>query len=261
MRHRDTGTQRISRFSPCLCASVADGSVPRRPCQLSPRPHSPGAWCVVKRAVVVFGWLCLTLPLMSACSRTSAAPAGGGRGRGEGGGGVPVVVAQVTQKDVPVDIDGIGNVEAYSTISVRAQVTGQLTDVLFREGDFVKKGDHIFSLDARPFEAMLQQAQANLVRDQALLSQSEANLTRDASNAEYAQLVSERNATLAAKGILSKDQADQSRSAADATRATVNADKAAVESARAQLVAQRAAVDNAKVALSYTVIRSPIDGR
>jgi multidrug efflux system membrane fusion protein len=201
------------------------------------------------------------LPLLVACSRTSAAPAGGGRGgRGEGG-GVPVVVAQVTQKDVPVDIDGIGNVEAYATISVRAQVTGQLTDVLFREGDFVKKGDHIFSLDARPFEAMLQQAQANLVRDQALLSQAEANLTRDASNAEYSQLVAERNALLATKGILSKDQADQTRAAADATAATVKADKAAVESARAQLAAQRAAVDNAKVALSYTVIHSPIDGR
>src|SRR5207248_8829396 len=119
--------------------------------------------------------------LAAACSGTSAAPA---RGRGgEAGGAVPVVVAKAAQRDVPVDIDGIGNVEAYSTISVRAQVTGQLTDVLFREGDFVKKGDHIFSLDARPFEAMLQQAQANLVRDQALLSQSEANLTRDASNA------------------------------------------------------------------------------
>ena len=216
---------------------------------------------MLKRVVLSSGLVCLTLPLLAACSRTSAAPAGGGRGgRGEGG-GVPVVVAQVTQKDVPVDIDGIGNVEAYATISVRAQVTGQLTDVLFREGDFVKKGDHIFSLDARPFEAMLQQAQANLVRDQALLSQSEANLTRDASNAEYSQLVAERNATLATKGILSKDQADQSRAAADATAATVKADKAAVESARAQLAAQRAAVDNAKVALSYTAIHSPIDGR
>ena len=214
-----------------------------------------------KRVVLSSGLVCLTLPLLAACSRTSAAPAGGGRGGREGGGGVPVVVAQVTQKDVPVDIDGIGNVEAYSTISVRAQVTGQLTDVLFREGDFVKKGDHIFSLDARPFEAMLQQAQANLVRDQALLSQAEANLTRDASNAEYSQLVAERNATLATKGILSKDQADQTRAAADATAATVEADKAAVESARAQLAAQQAAVDNAKVALSYTVIHSPIDGR
>src|SRR5207244_2206158 len=79
-------------------------------------------------------WL---LPGLAACGGTSAAPA---RGRGGEGGAVPLVVTHVTQRDVPVEIDGIGNVEAYSTISVRAQVTGQLTDVRFREGDFVKKG-------------------------------------------------------------------------------------------------------------------------
>src|SRR5436190_23207119 len=83
-----------------------------------------------------------------------------------------VVVAKAAQRDVPVDIDGIGNVEAYSTISVRAQVTGQLTDVLFNEGNFVKKGDHLFTIDPRPFQAQLEQAEANLKRDQALLSQS-----------------------------------------------------------------------------------------
>ncbi len=216
---------------------------------------------VSKRALAICGLVCLGLPLIAACSRTAAAPAGGGRGGRGDGGGVPVVVAQVKQQDVPVDIDGIGNVEAYATISVRSQVTGQLTDIRFHEGDFVRKGDLLFTLDARPFEAMLQQAQANLTRDQALLSQAEANLTRDAANAEYSQLTAERNAQLAARGILSKDQADQTRASADATKATVNADKAAVASARAQLVAQQAAVDNAKVALSYTVIRSPLDGR
>src|SRR5439155_13918125 len=106
----------------------------------------------------------------------------------------------------------------------------------------------------------LDQADANLKRDQALLTQSEAQLARDAANAEYLQLSAERNTELNARGIISKDQAEQSRSQADATAATVKADKAAVESARAQLVAQQAAVNNAKVALSYTTIRSPIDG-
>ena len=215
-----------------------------------------------KRALVICGLVSFGLPLIAACSRTAAAPAGGGRGgRGGDGGGVPVVVAQVKQQDVPVDIDGIGYVEAYATISVRSQVTGQLTEIRFHEGDFVRKGDLLFTLDARPFEAMLQQAQANFVRDQALLSQAEANLTRDAANAEYSQLTAERQAQLNARGIISKDQAEQTRAAADATKATVNADKAAVASARAQLVAQQAAVDAAKVALSYTVIRSPLDGR
>lgn len=210
--------------------------------------------CAFMRCAIV----CLVLPLLPACG-TSAAPArGGGRG---GGAAVPVVVAQAQQKDVPVDIDGIGNVEAYSTISVRSQVTGTLTDVFFHEGDFVKKGDHLFTIDPRPYQALLEQAQANLVRDQALLVQAEANLARDAANAEYQQLSAERTAQLTQRGILSKDQAEQVRAGADATAALVNADKAAVESARAQLVSQQAAVDSAKVSLSYTIIRSAIDGR
>ena len=221
---------------------------------------SPGSPVVSKRARVSCGVVFVGLPLLAACSGTSAAPAGGGRGRGDGG-AVPVVVAQVKQKDVPVDLDGIGTVEAYSTISVRGQVTGQLTEVRFKEGDVVKKGDHIFTIDSRPYEAMLQQALANLARDHALLSQAEANLGRDAANAEYAQLSAERQSQLNVRGITSREMAEQARAAADATAATVKADKAAVESARAQLVAQEAAVDNAKVALSYTSIRSPIEGR
>ncbi len=211
------------------------------------------------RSLISCAVVCLVFPLLSACNGTSAAPARGGRGGG--GGAVPVITAQASQKDVPVDIDGIGNVEAYSTISVRSQVTGTLTDVFFHEGDFVKKGDHLFTIDPRPFEAALGQAQANLARDVALLAQAEAQLARDAANAEYSQLSAERTSQLAQRGILSKDQAEQVRAGADATAALVNADKAAVESARAQLVAQQSAVETTKVQLTYTIIRSPIDGR
>jgi len=215
---------------------------------------------------------CVVLAAATGCSsRTSAdAPGGGGgrgggrggRGRDGGGGGpVPVVTTTVGQKDVPVDIEAIGNVEAYSSISVRAQVTGQLTEVRFNEGDSVKKGDHLFTIDPRPFQAQLEQALANLKRDEALLSQAEAQLGRDAANAEYAQVTSERQAQLTQKGIISKDQAQQANALAEATAATVKADKASIESARAQIVSQEAAVNNAKVALSYTIIRSPLDGR
>src|SRR5207237_6513574 len=101
----------------------------------------------------------------------------------------------------PVDLAAIGNVEAFTTISVRSQVTGQLQLVSFREGDFVKKGQVLFTLDKRPFEAALQQAEANLVRDQALLNQAEAQLARDGANAEYSQLAAERQASLAKSGI------------------------------------------------------------
>src|SRR6185503_15306660 len=128
----------------------------------------------------------------AACgSNTSAAgpgSAGGRRGRGADSGAAPVVTTKVAEKNVPVDLAAIGNVEAYATISVRSQVTGQLQEISFHEGDFVKKGELLFTLDRRPFEAALAQAEANLTRDKALLAQAEAQLVRDASNAEYQQL-------------------------------------------------------------------------
>jgi multidrug efflux system membrane fusion protein len=216
--------------------------------------------------------LCLAGSLLAAvslaapaCNGTSAAGANGsgrgGRGGRGGGGDAPVVTAKVTQKDVPVDIAAIGNVEAYATISIRSQVTGQLEQIQFHEGDFVKTGQLLFTIDRRPFEAALSQAQATLARDKALLAQAEAQLKRDAANAEYQQITAERQAELNQRGIISKDAAEQVRSQADATHALVEADKAAVESARAELVSQDAAVANASVQLGYCVIRSPIDGR
>ncbi|HMF95595.1 MAG TPA: efflux RND transporter periplasmic adaptor subunit [Vicinamibacterales bacterium] len=211
-------------------------------------------------------WVGLAVAGAACTSNTSAAgPGGGGRGgrggRGGDGGPAPVVTAKAVEKDVPVDLAAIGNVEAYASISIRSQVTGQLQDVAFREGDFVKKGDLLFTLDRRPFEAALAQADANLTRDKALLAQSEAQLARDASNAEYMQLSAERQAQLVQRGIISRDQSEQARAQADATQAVVKADRASIESARAQLVAQQAAVDAARVSLGYTEIRSPIDGR
>jgi len=201
---------------------------------------------------------------LAGCGGTSAAtPNGGGRGgRGSrGGGDAPVVTAKVTQRDVPVDIAAIGNVEAYATISVRSQVTGQLQEIAFHEGDLVKTGQLLFTLDRRPFEAALAQAEATLSRDKALEAQAEAQLNRDAANAEYQQVTAERQSQLTQRGILSKDASQLAQSQADATAALVKADKANVESTKAELLAQQAAVDNARVQLDYCVIKSPIDGR
>jgi multidrug efflux system membrane fusion protein len=218
-----------------------------------------------KRACTLASGFLLLVSIIAAagCSGSAASSGGGGRGgRGRGDfGAVPVVTTKVAQRDVPVDIAAIGNVEAYTTISVRSQVTGQLESAQFHEGDFVKKAQLLFTIDKRPFESALQQAQANLSRDQALLNQAEAQLARDGAQAEYSQLTAERQAALAGRGIVSKDVSEQARASSEATAATVKADRAAVESARAQLVAQQAAVDNAKVQLGYTTIESPIDGR
>jgi len=175
--------------------------------------------------------------------------------------GVPVSVAQVGQKDVPREVQVIGNVEAYATIMVKARVSGQLIAVHFREGDYVKKGDRLFSLDPRPFEAQLNQAEANLARDEAQLNLAQANLNRDLAQQKYSQEQSDRFARLFQDGIISKDQAEQTRTSADTISHVVIADQAAVRSAEAAVGAGRAAVSNAKVQLSYTNISSPIDGR
>jgi membrane fusion protein, multidrug efflux system len=215
------------------------------------------------RLAVAIPTLALTLLLtLSGCSNSSAKAGGpGGRGRPGEGGPVPVVVATVSQRDVPINVDVIGNVEAYSTITVKAQVGGLLNKVSFHEGDFVKKGDLLFTIDARPFEAQLSQAQANLARDTAALSQAQANLARDIANEKYAQDQATRYRGLFDQGVVSREQTDQMRSSADALSQTVLADKAAIESARAQIVASKAAVDTATVQMSYTTITSPIDGR
>ena len=110
----------------------------------------------------------------------------------DSGGPVPVVVAKVTQKDVPIEVSVVGNVEAFSTITIIPQVGGQLMEVDFKEGDIVKKGQKLFVIDQRPLEATLAQNVANLARDKALLSQAEANLARDIASEKYARVEAER---------------------------------------------------------------------
>jgi multidrug efflux system membrane fusion protein len=178
-----------------------------------------------------------------------------------GSGDVPVTVATAAQKDVPVEIQVIGNVEAYSTITVKAQVGGQLTKVYFNEGDYVKKGELLFSIDHRPLEAALNQAIANAARDEAALGQAQANLAKDTAQSKYAEAQAKRYAELFKDGVVSKDQSEQLRANADAVAQTVVADDAAVESAKANIGASKATIDNARVQLGYTDIRSAINGR
>ncbi len=203
--------------------------------------------------------------------------------------GVPVNVAPVIQKDVPVQLGCVGNVEAYSAVSIRALVEGQLSKVHFKEGQDVKKDDLLLSIDPRPFEVTLRQAEANLERDQALvqqveanvakdlaqITQAEANLTKDLAQATNAEEQMKRYAFLAEKGYVAKEQYDQMRTNSESLAATVQADKAAIENARAALRADkaalenaraivrgaRAAVENARIQLGYCSIRAPISGR
>ncbi len=174
---------------------------------------------------------------------------------------VPVMVAYVVQKDVPVEIQVIGNVEASSTIGVKAQVAGQVLNVAFDSGANVKKGDLLFTIDQRPLEAQLREAEGNVAKSKAQLGQAQATLQRDLAQAKYAHEQADRYASLFKEGIVSKDQADQYSSNADATGQAVNADRASIESAKADVEAQQATAENIRVQLGYTKIYSPIDGR
>jgi multidrug efflux system membrane fusion protein len=199
-----------------------------------------------------------------ATAAKSDAPGGGGGGKGggrRGGGDVPVTVANATHRDVPMEIQVIGNIEAYSTITVKAQVGGLLTDVFFKEGDFVKKGEKLFTIDTRPLEAAYNQAVANIARDRASFLQAQANMARDQANAKYQDAQAKRYAELFQAGVISKDQAEQLRASADASAQAVNADQAAIASAQAAIGASTATAENAKVQLGFTSIYSPINGR
>jgi multidrug efflux system membrane fusion protein len=174
---------------------------------------------------------------------------------------LPVTVGTTIQKTVPVQLRAIGNVQAYSTISVKSRIAGQLMRVYFKEGQDVKQGEPLFTIDPRPFEAALRQAEANLERDMAQVKQAEANLERDTAQAKNAQVDAERYKLLFEKGVVAKQQYDNFRTNAEALEATVRADRAAKVNAEATVVADRAAVENARLQLGYCSIRSPIDGR
>jgi membrane fusion protein, multidrug efflux system len=145
---------------------------------------------------------------------------------------VPVTVAKAVQKTIPIELTSIGSGEAYSTVSVESQVNAKLEAAHFEQGQFVKKGDLLFTLDARPFEAALAQAQANQARDKA-----QANLNETQAN-RYKKLYD--------AGVTPREQYDQMQASADAQQAAVRADEAAVESAKLQL--------------QYCSIYSPLDG-
>ncbi len=175
--------------------------------------------------------------------------------------GVPVVVSRVSQKAMPVEVSSVGNVEALSSVSIKAQVAGELLEVHFKEGDFVRRGQLLFTIDPRPYQAQVDQAQANIAKDQAQLQQAEANLARDTVQAEYARTQSQRFAALSQRGVVATDSSDQARSQAAALEESMRADRAAIESVKANLGAEQAALEAARLQLSYCTIHSPLDGR
>jgi len=174
---------------------------------------------------------------------------------------VPVTVTKVVTKEMPVEIKAIGNVQTVSGVSIRSQVTGRVLKVNFKEGDFVKKGELLFTLDARPFDEAVKEAQANLQHDISAVASAQAALAKDTAQAKYAATEAVRYDILMKEGVVSKEDGEQFKTNSDAFAATLKADTSNIETARAQVRQSQAAVDNAKVQLSYCQLRSPIAGR
>lgn len=186
---------------------------------------------------VVFGaagaaywWYVVRVP---AEGPVAAAPGGRRRGAPDANTPVPVLTAMAEARDVPIYLDGLGTVQAFNSVSVRAQIDGPLVQIAFREGQDVKAGEVLARIDPRPYQASLDMAQAKKQQDEANL----ANARLDA--ARYQKLV--------AGNFSSGQQADTA--------------KAQVSQLEAQVRGDQAQVDTARTQLSYTTIQAPFDGR
>lgn len=167
----------------------------------------------------------------------TTAAAGRGRGGRNGGGDpnatVPVAVTAALRRDLPIYLDGLGSVEAFNTVTVKSRVDGEMMQVNFKEGQEVHKGDLLATIDPRPFEVALAQAQANLAKDQAQFADAKA--------------IGDRDAQLLKDGIIPQQQYDSQVALTNQLQAATQGDQAQIE--------------NAKLNIDYAHITSPIDGR
>src|SRR5215469_10339177 len=192
-------------------------------------------WLLVTAGIVLAIWYFRGSPNPSQAADPSA-PARSGRGRGFAGGGnfvVPVAVAAAHRGDLPVYFNGLGNVTAYNTVTVRSRVDGQIVNVAFKEGQYVHVGDLLVQIDPRPFQVQLEQAQGQLAKDQAQRKDAQVNL--------------ERFQLLFKEGVIPQQQLDTQA-------ALVGQFDGAITSDQSQ-------IDNAKLQLIYCRITAPISGR
>ncbi|MBC8166999.1 MAG: efflux RND transporter periplasmic adaptor subunit [Bryobacteraceae bacterium] len=220
------------------------------------------------QSVPIFLLLCVLASFSVSCSGTKTEASGNAsekKGGGGPGGGrdiaTPVLVGHAVVRDVPIQADVIGTVEPSSVVTLKPQISGQLLKAHFREGDLVKAGQLMLTIDRRSLEAQQKQLEAQILRDEAALGQAQANLARDKAQETNARNQLDRATQLNKGGIISKEQFDQYTTTVTSQEATIRADLAAIESSKAQIAASRAELENQKVQLGFTNIYAPISGR
>lgn len=220
-------------------------------------------------AVVRLTLLIVALASMSACSSKGVA-AKPERNKQA----VPVKVATVTQKTIPIEIRAIGSVEASSVVAVKAQMGGQLNRVYFQQGQFVRKGDRLFQIDARPLEAALMQAKANLAKDMAQIQQAEAKQAADmaliqqadakwhADISQIKQAAAKRDADTAqikaANANLNRDQIQAGQAASEAKRYASLLKEGAISQSQYQQLLTQARASSATSTASKAGIENAI---
>jgi len=259
------------------------------------KKNSPGKYSIKTRllfasaALIIFSLIIFLFAKANGIFGSNDQPSNGKPGQKDSDSGpVPVTVALAKSAVLPLEIRNIGNVEPFSIVNVIAQVGGQLTNVYFTQGQYVKKGELLFQIDPRPYEAQLAQAEANVARDKsqinsaranlekdmAMARQAQANLNKDMASQNYADVEVQRYLTLVKEGAVSHEQSDQMKTNAETADATVASDKAALENAQAvidsdkaavltaqaNLKADQAAADNLRIQLGFTKIFSAVDG-
>ena len=205
----------------------ASGEAPEVPREAVPAKPKASRWVLAVVGLVLIGGLAWFLRVRMRDPATSGPAPAASADRV-----VPVLVASVVQRDVPIFLEGLGNVLPLATVQLKSQVDGRLDTVAFKEGQTVKKGDLLAQIDPRPFAIQLHNAEAALARDSAQLRNAQLNL--------------ERYKTLRTQALIPQQQVDDQQTLADQAAATVKTDEAAV--------------DAAKLNLDYARITSPING-
>jgi membrane fusion protein (multidrug efflux system) len=173
---------------------------------------------------------------------------------------VDVEVAQVASSDVRIIKEWIGTLDGRVNAEIRGQVTGYLLRQAYREGSFVRHGDPLFEIDARPFEAALNEARGRLAQAESSVQQATGNLAQNKARLGKTELDVQRYTPLAKTRAISQEEMDNAMQSRLEAQAGVEASTAAIETAKASVVAAKAAVYDAELKLGFTRISSPIDG-
>jgi membrane fusion protein, multidrug efflux system len=207
--------------------------VPLRPSESRERKSHNRWWLALLLVALAAGGWWYFHSRGAQANNAAVAGANGPGGAGDAAPAVPVVVATAHRGDLPVYFNGLGNVAAFNTVTVRSRVDGQIVKINFTEGQYVKEGDALIEIDPRPYQVQLEQADGQLAKDQAMLKDAQVDYGR------YTQLFKE--------GVIPKQQVDTQQAQVGNYEGAIKADQASI--------------DNAKLQITYAHITAPISGR